>query len=443
MLTLTDSQSPTSSAMRLPPEILDHVVSFIENGNGLKAMCLASKIWVFPAQAKLFSHLDLTRVSPDSIHSQSRISLLHIFQHTRSLVVDVNDTELSVILDALAQKAKLGELTLISPGYSRCWNTSLLRPLLETVLPLLSALTLDAVTLPLFLLTSCTFLRCLRAYEAVLYIEGDEAFDALFDKSEDPVKELAITPRTLESKSMAFLSTLAFESAGIDRQRLSPLARFAHEGKFPALKCLDLTRNNAQWVPQRDIVDLARPLMNQLVCLDIGYWPKYVNEEDHSRDLDLFEIHRYPHLLFFSIRLQGQSEDAWYDLSIDIEYLYNQLLSHTERLLDNIAKLTSIHPLTILRIHLAGTEYENINTDDFVDPFENTDLPSVEPMWKLLDSALTQNQHLESLEKLVIPIHPKFQATRELLKHDLVGLHAAGKLSFDVISMEEYFLSLE
>ncbi|KAH8817637.1 hypothetical protein DL96DRAFT_1820416 [Flagelloscypha sp. PMI_526] len=436
MLTWTDSQSPTSTA-RLPPEIIERVVSFIGNHKALKKICLTSKIFIFPSQAKLFSRLD-TSMSPDDF--ESVISSPHISRHVRSLVAHKQNIASPAALDVLAQSTRLREL--IFTGSWGHWKTPSLQTLRIKILPYLSSLTLDGIDAPLFIITSCTSLQSLRVYEGGLYImEGAETFRNLIDESEGPVERLGILP-DLESQSMPFLTLLALDGTRNDSPRLSPLVKFIQEGKFPALKCLDLSRNGAEWFPLEDIATVTKPLMNQLVCLDIGYWPNAVHEAskvNHSQDLDLFQIRHYPRLLFFSVRLHPIQEHDPHRTPRIPKQAYSQLFhSSLHQLLKNITSFTSTHPLKVLRIYLMIEQFERLHTR-IVDLLETGCPTSLKPKWRLLDTALAEHQYLEGLEKVVIPIYPKFRATRKLFEDELAKLNASRKLSFVSVDIVEYF----
>ncbi|KAH8817639.1 hypothetical protein DL96DRAFT_1622976 [Flagelloscypha sp. PMI_526] len=434
MLTMTNSELPTST--RLPPEILQHMVSFIDDHLTLAAVCLMSRAFVFPARAKLFDQLDLSQTSHDTI--QSLKSSPHILQHVRSITLNRGYLypELDTLLATLGERARLRELIAF---YIYRWKTTLLRELQEKFLPFLASLTLDKIDAPLFLVTSCTSLEWLRVYQTTLYVEEEEGFSDLFDLEEYSLRRVGITSSLLEAQSIPFLKGLALDRTRNDNQSMCPLVKLIE--KFPALKCLDLGRNDTEWFPLEDITKVVKPLMSQLVCLDIGYWPQWAKDqcmENRSQDLDLLQIHHYPRLLFFSIRLIRRLEQI---RNQDLEYLYDQLLPRPNWLFESIKKVTYPHPLRILRIQPAADWSEDIHDGD-IGTFEDLGALTMEPYWILLDRTLVESPLLEGVEKVVIPIHPKYWATRAILKRDLPVLNAAEKLSFETKDIKEYFLSL-
>ncbi|KAH8817617.1 hypothetical protein DL96DRAFT_1622929 [Flagelloscypha sp. PMI_526] len=438
--------SPTfSQSSRLPLEIIRHIVSFIHNRPTLKAVCLTSSIFVFPAQVTLFSCLNVPETSSEKI--QSLTSSPHILQHIRSVIADHEDTQLPALLDNISAvehaSVRLTSLTFVSHLEHNPWTTTLLRPLHEKILPFLSSLTLDAVIAPLFLVTSCTSLQCLRAYGSLLYTESDPEFRQLFKEDEFPLKHLKIIPSALEFKLMPFLTMLALDgtqnspNSPVGRQ-ICPLVELIQRGQFPSLKCLDLSRNDAEWFPLQNIGKVVKPLMNQLVCLDIGYWPQWDTDqanEDHMQDLDLFQIQHYPNLVFFSARLQQYR-------GLDLNEEYDQLMCHLECLLSCFRNLAFPHPLKILRLQLAGEWYEDKNAD-VGDKYEGETWPQLSAgIWEVLDSALAVNFNLEALEKIVIPILPEFHIMRQAVRDNLPMLGAARELSFELTDIGGYFSSL-
>ncbi|KAH8817624.1 hypothetical protein DL96DRAFT_1622943, partial [Flagelloscypha sp. PMI_526] len=416
--------------MHLPLEILQHIVFFINEHLTLKAVSLTSTALVYSAQAKMFSRLNLSRSPPDII--QYLTSSPHILWHIRSIIACQEDPELPTILGALAHSRRLVDLTFVSDGSHIPWPTPLLRVLLGKTLPFLLSLTLDQIDAPLFLVASCTSLQRLRAYASTLYAEGEEGFSTLFNMEENPLQHLGIISSSLESKSMPFLTMLALDGTRNDDPRMCPLVEAVPQEIFPALKCLDLSRNDANWFPLEDIARVTKPLMNQLVCLDIGHWPQLGNEcaeEDYRQSLDLFQIHHYPHLLFFSALLQQKRHQ---DRNVE----YNQLVCHIEWLLDMFGKLASPHPLKILRLQLAAEWGDG----DGVDGYEGEHRLSG-GIWKRFDSILMENRYLERFEKVTIPILQKFRTMRWVLGDSLPMLSATGRLSFELTGIEDYFAS--
>ncbi|KAH8817642.1 hypothetical protein DL96DRAFT_1820421 [Flagelloscypha sp. PMI_526] len=422
MLTFTDSEASISSP-HLPTEILQYTVSFIDDLPTLKAVCLTSNAFVFRAQAKLFACLSVTDTSPDNV--QSLTSSPHIFQHFRSLIADIGNSQLLSVLDVFAQTKRLRELTFTS--HMSSFTTPLIRSLHGNTLPFLTSLALDKIEAPLFIVTLSTSLRSLRLYWSVLYKEGDEGYRGMFSEHQDPLKDLGI-PSSVESESMLHLTTLALDITRNAEWNISPLIELIQRGNFPALKCLDFTRCNSIWFPLEDWARIGQPLMHQLVCLDIDYWPYWDDEGNlNAQNLDIFHIYNYPCLLFFSISLQRER-----DPDRDVEY--NQLVRRLEWLMDGLEKLTSPHPLKFLRLNLAADWQSEIDNDRY-----NDERPISRGIWGMLDDVLTLNQHVEKLEKVIIPIHPTILAMRKLLEESLPMLTAAKKVSFELIDTAEYF----
>ncbi|KAH8817618.1 hypothetical protein DL96DRAFT_1715342 [Flagelloscypha sp. PMI_526] len=437
----------------LPPETFEHIIFFIDDFTTLKTVCLSSNVFVLPAQARLFSHLNLTKTPPDII--QFLTSSPHISRHIRSIVVLKEDPALPVLLEALAQTAKLKELTLVGDYNVNPWPTVLLRVLMWKILPFLSSFTIDMISAPLFLVTSCTRLRCVQAYASDLHMERDKKFPDLFRTDEDALKQLGIIPSSLECEPMLFLTVLALDGTHNTIDRTCPLVELVQRGKFPALKGLDLSRNDAEWFPLQDIAKLVTPLMNQLVCLDVGYWPQWDyygsscidslalsslirvfldrNDEDHTQDLDFFQIHYYPHLQFFSTRLQQKR-----NLNQNEEYI--RISSHLQWIMDSVRRLPSPHPLKILRIQLAAEWCEGVGVNN-KDGLEG-ERQLAGAIWETLVFELTQNPHLERLERMVIPIHPEFPRMKQALEDRLMTLNVDGKLSFEFTDVGKYFESL-
>ncbi|KAH8817619.1 hypothetical protein DL96DRAFT_1820397 [Flagelloscypha sp. PMI_526] len=431
----------SASLVPLPSEIIQHIVSFVSDRATLKVVSLISHVFVLQAQANLFSRISLTGRSSESI--QHIASSPHILRHIRSISADHEDLRFPALLDSFSDPwheqvyiTKLRELIIVSASGYNPWPLNLLQSLYGKTLASLSSLTLDSLNAPLFLVTSCTSLRCLRAYGSILYKEGDSEFRALFKPEEDPLTQLGLLPSSLESNTMPFLTTLALDGTENNAIRTCPLVELIQQRKFPALKYLDLSRNDAKWFPLPDIPKVVQPLMNQLVCLDIGYWPQWNNEHekvDHSQDLDLFHIHHYPHLLFFSTRLQ---QERVLDRSTEACQMFFRLIW----LYDGFKKLTSPHPLKVLRLQLAADWFENVGIDT-PDSIESESL-LWNDCWESLDFTLKGNQHLDTVEKVIIPILPKFRMMRGLLRDRLPTLNDAGKLSFELTDVGDQFLSV-
>ncbi|KAH8817625.1 hypothetical protein DL96DRAFT_1751407 [Flagelloscypha sp. PMI_526] len=391
------SHAPLSE--HLPLEIIQYVVSFVDDRTTLNAVSLTTHSLVPSAQAKIFSRVHFTDIKN---HIQHFVSSPHISRYIHSIVAGVVDGDLPVLLDFLSDLRRassvpsggLKELTFTSLYSDVRWSTTILRSLYNSTLPCLSSLTLEAIEAPFFLVTSCTSLQCLRIYGSILYLEREERFSDLFNIEEDPLERHSIVPSLLESESMPLLTMLALDETRNDDINPSPLVWIFHS----------MTAN---------------------VCLDIGYWREWNNyhpQGDNNQGLDLFHLYHFPHLLYFSTRIQ------WSNLGMEDHELRYRL----DWLLDS-ADL-SLHPLKILRLQL-GMEYDDIYADN---QFES-ECQLVREALVRLDHGLKESQ---LLEKLVIPILPKFHIMRGVLKNTLTTLSAAGKLSFDLTNMEDYFSSL-
>ncbi|KAH8817645.1 hypothetical protein DL96DRAFT_392862 [Flagelloscypha sp. PMI_526] len=294
---MSDSTDSASLAFSqdFPLDITERIVHLIHDRPTLVALCLTSKTFVLPVQAKIFSRLDLTKKSSRVI--RSLISAPHITWYTRSFIVNHTNPDLPALLGALsnyqqspAESARVRDFT-FTHDYGP-WTVTLLRPLVGKILPNLVSLTLDSIDAPIFLVTSCTSLQYLRVYSSVLHVEGDDGFSSLFDQD---IKQLGMISPSLESHLMPFLTLLGLDGTRNRNGELCPLVELIQQGKFGALKGLEFPRESRYWFPLDDIAMVMKPLMNRLVCLDVGYWPQWN---------DLFQIRLYPCLLFFSTRLQ-------------------------------------------------------------------------------------------------------------------------------------------
>ncbi|KAH8795223.1 hypothetical protein DL96DRAFT_1648006, partial [Flagelloscypha sp. PMI_526] len=417
----------------LPLEIFQSIVSSVEDHPTLAAISLVSKAFVHHAQAKIFARLDVSGRTFDIIGHL--ISSPHISQHIHSIVIDYADDDLSKLLGILSTcrntsgpSRGLKELIISPEDPDYGWSTPLLRSLRTSTLPFLLSLELKWIDAPLFLVTSCTSLQRLRVYQCDLYSESDEEFDQTFRTFDDHLKleQLGIVP-SLESKLMPFLTTLALSKTRYHYPD-SPtchLVKFIQQGNFPALKCLDLSDNEPDWFPLQDIPKLVGPLMNQLVCLAIGYWNAGWNKNDLDQGIDFFRIDHYPNLIYFSAGVQSNPAVAHEAESHELSRRLNWLLDSAD---------FSQHTLKILRLEI-GLAWEHVKASKRPENLYS----HLRAAWMGLDRGLKENQVLQRLGKLAIPVHPKFHKMRGLLEDSLAMSSAAGKLTFEVTDMEDYF----
>ncbi|KAH8817623.1 hypothetical protein DL96DRAFT_392519 [Flagelloscypha sp. PMI_526] len=430
----------SGSLMHLPFEVLQYIVLFIDDRVTLKAVGLTSTALVHPAQTKIFSRLALSSISATSI--RSIISTPHILRYIRSVVSDVVDKELPALLSSLSNLPRLSvqtnglrELSFTADYENNTWSTALLRSLHGKILPFLTSLTLQSMDAPLFLITSCASLQYLKVYSSIISVEADAEFSSLFDED---LAQLGITPSSLESGPMVPLTTLAIDATKNPGGRTCPIVDLIQLGRFERLKCLELEQSGSFWFPLEDLFIVLKPVMSQLVSLDIGYWERWDNlDEDHSQDLDLFQIQHYPQLQSFSTRLQSRRADR----TLAEEQMC--LSSRFNWLAESFEILAFPHPLRALCLRLETIWFmTGVNVGIDVSSEFGGGYQQLKKVLGRLDKALARNPNLERLEKVITPILPEFSAMRLFLQECLVTLNAAGKLSFEFADMGERFLSL-
>ncbi|KAH8817697.1 hypothetical protein DL96DRAFT_1623112 [Flagelloscypha sp. PMI_526] len=419
MATFKDHTPPF---FRLPPELFEHIMSFIVDRFTLKACCLTSKLFK-SAQAKLFSHFMLRQ---DGFRSKTLplvIASPHLIRHIRSITAYYRDPGLPTLLDAISsprenssvQKAQLRGLTLVGISYSdqhsfvqNLWPTLLSRSLHSGILPFLTYLDLQDVHVPIPIVAACTSLQHLRVSECV--------FNANSWTEQGKIL------------SMPSLKSLGFDATqNYVKQQFEPcpFINLVLEGDFPALRCLDLYPDSDSIhkdnFPVWDIERVMTPLMNRLVCLDIGFWSYWddvtleeARDKDKRTGLDFFLIQFYPNLRFFSTCL-GDIRDLQQD-----ERFYLRL----EWLLGCFEKLDAPHPLEALVLRHSQNfmrEYPFVAEGDIVDK-------------------MVENAYGGLLKKVIItvPSGPEFATTRNFLEKKFRRLCARGMLSFEPIDMEVY-----
>ncbi|KAH8817687.1 hypothetical protein DL96DRAFT_1623093 [Flagelloscypha sp. PMI_526] len=451
MSTLTGALTGPSIPARLPLELIEHSISFIEDLPTLKSCCLVARSFVRQAQSNIFFRLDLSEEFPeDSCSAMERLRSItkspHLTQHIRSIITHYDHIGFLPLLDSFpdsedisTRERRLCELSFVpiwSGGSPRRLTTALLRSLQLTTFPFLTSLTLDSLNAPLALVTSFTALRCLQVYNSVLLLERDDAFLSLFKfaDGEDPHKPPELLPSSPELITMPYLTILALDGTRNIEWTLCPIVTLIQGGRFPALKCLELAREDRYWFPLEDISQIVKPLMNHLVALDIGYWSFWdeLDMTDHSNDLDLFQLHHFPHLRFFSTRLEHARDPL---LNAERRGLHPRL----EWLIETFERLTFPHPLEMLIVKLGKEWYENDNLERFDENhIIGDEYERLRGIWDSFDCALEEGPHLKRLIKLVMPVRPGFIAMRRFLTECLKRLSSRSKLSFEAVDMKSY-----
>ncbi|KAH8817748.1 hypothetical protein DL96DRAFT_1623232 [Flagelloscypha sp. PMI_526] len=421
----------------LPPELLIYILSYIDDHPTLKACSLAARVFIQPAQSRLFYRLDLTADSMADLtleKIQSTFSSSHLTKYIRSLVTTYGHEGLPTLLDALpgpqdvSQGMTLNSLALSYDGIQPLWTIPVLRPLHEKVLPFLVSLTLDTLDGPFAIVASCRVLQSLRSFTTVLYLEEQEEFRDLFPAEEDndPLHPFIPPPSIVKSTSMEFVTTLAIDGTQNPNGSLCPLIILIQSGGFPALKSLDMSRIDTRWFPQEHVSIVLKPLMNQLMSIDIGLWSEWDALLDEKEYLDLFRVHNYPHLHSYSFDLGYGQAPVENDVSVNRSLMW---------LVESLETLVSDHPLEVLTLRL-GTDWNDDNIEYAVDVSQETggDFSGLEEIWKRLDCTLTENLCLKKFEKIVIPVRAEFIDMRRLLEQSLRRLSVAGKISFELFN---------
>ncbi|KAH8817699.1 hypothetical protein DL96DRAFT_1623115 [Flagelloscypha sp. PMI_526] len=420
---------PTVPA-HLPLELLEHIISLINDSSTLKAICLTARHFVTPAQSRIFSRLVVTDLREDVTTASQNIKSIasspHLTQHVRSIVANPRFIELPTLLnslprheDALAQSSGLRELRLVTntslwlDDTPRQWTVTLLRSLSDNAFPTLTSLTLEATNAPLSIVTSCMALQNLHVYDSILLLEEDEDFSALFDNPDDIRQQLL--PPSPELVPMPFLTALSINGTRNPGGKLCPLITLIQRGKFPAT-------TNPHWFHTSDIVKVVKPFMSQLIGLDMGYWAHWNDLDiiDYRKDLDFFRIQHYPKLHFLSTRLEHARDPL-------LNALNQGQVPRVLWLAETFESLTSSHPLEVLVIRLSEEWYEEDDTEgaDVSNELgDEYDALALRKIWGRLDWALAENPNLEKLGKVVIPIRRQFAAMRLILSFESIDIEA-------------------
>ncbi|KAH8817700.1 hypothetical protein DL96DRAFT_1623116 [Flagelloscypha sp. PMI_526] len=360
---LSDEPSP-----RIPIELLEQVVSYDKGPH----------------------FLDVLR---------SLLSSPHLLLNVRSIFASHKHSLLPDFVNALP-KGALQTLTLTG---GETWSCPLLRNLDQNVFPFVTSLFLRSLDGPISLchleVTLCELLP-----------EDHAEYKDLFDE---------------KGANLGYLSSLAqfplpIKLLELDGTRNSdatvcPLVDLITDGRCPSL--------TDEYFPLEDIGVIMRPLMNQLRCLDIGYWSEFGDETAQSRHLEHFQLLNYPQLQFFSLRLGAA---RYRDTSLEL----TRQLTNVSRMFETLA---GEHPLKIFVLRLPDS-WMPVDLSDVFPGY-----PSSEG-WDKLDQAL-KNPHLSSLSKFVV----SFDDKKELIpvfERNLPHVRAVGKLNFQPISMIDFFWSL-
>ncbi|KAH8826229.1 hypothetical protein DL96DRAFT_1607532 [Flagelloscypha sp. PMI_526] len=404
---------------RIPSELLERIISYVHFFRDLKACCLASRVFVQSAQAKLFRRVRLKtemvahRFGPtiprDIMGNLASIISTPLITNVRTVEASYDHSFLPTFVDALP-KAALEELTLNGDLLLRGpWSSNLLQGLGRNIFPFLTSLVLFSLDVPVSIVASCALLSHLE--RKMPEVAG------LFD---DTSVDLGLA--SFHERLLLPLKRLKFDFTKKLDETSSPFINFITGGQFPSLIYLDIGGRQDDYFPIEDLAIIMPPLMNQLCCLDLGF---FNTREYGSAHLEHLHLRNYPSLRFLATQMGDD-----YSILSSLEDTRGQLTWFSQM----FESLTVQHPLRIFAIRLSGYRVPQSTTNNF----DGRDPLSRE--WERLDRAL-QPSNLPSLSKVAISL-PSRKELIPSLEQNLPYLREEGKLTFQAVDIADFYWSL-
>ncbi|KAH8817786.1 hypothetical protein DL96DRAFT_1715497 [Flagelloscypha sp. PMI_526] len=405
-----------------PVEILQRIISFVDDQPTLRLCSQTSRLLVQPAQRELFQAIDLIS------HHQRLISFQIVLRLSPRLASYISSIHI------VPDQDKAKELLSLLPNV-RCLvfasRTGNRRRILSFELEELfwgnlfqniTALVLKNLNPPIEVVTSCP-----RLVSLVL-----ENCDMQFPEDEYDPREI-IWP---------FLKLLVIDGTRNSIGPYSPITTLVGRGHCPFLECLRLlTLDHAPrpYFPETDLVGITNPFTSSLRCLDLDYWELPAGSILLTHDNPIF-FGRFSNLVILRVTFMF-SEHIWYDwgwLEFDAD-----ILRHLDWLIQMIENLSYPHPLSTLVLDNAVHEGENLYN-----------VPR-RAAWKRLDEALHSSpptndrkttvsvSKLPALSLVAIPLTLGLTLTAApIFQADLPICQRTGKLSFERVNIEDAFWSI-
>ncbi|KAH8817796.1 hypothetical protein DL96DRAFT_1623376 [Flagelloscypha sp. PMI_526] len=274
----------------LPPEIIHHAISFIEDRTTLRNCCESSKILLVAAQRQLFHTVNLQHLDWSPGNSLRRlVALLNASPYigTRvTLVLIPRHAPDDLVLSVLD---KMPNLRGLSFQYFAGWspNFSKINVLSPGLQPSVFKANIFPSTLHCSVVTSC-WTRCTQA----------TAFPTFHR-----------------------LRVLILDSTRTMEMVLSPVITMAQRGCFPSLQCLHLPGTahlDREYFPEEDLQLILDSSYSRLRCLDIDYWP--LTASSLGGPYHAFQLNRFPNLVVF--RLTYARSRATLDTTFPLQWLH-------------------------------------------------------------------------------------------------------------------------
>ncbi|KAH8817683.1 hypothetical protein DL96DRAFT_1715409 [Flagelloscypha sp. PMI_526] len=243
----------------LPRELIWRIIALVPDDHSLHACSLVSTNFVDPAQQVLFKSVYLG-------YSQSA-RLLPILQSSPHIAAYITSLSLfkctSDIIELLPLLSQVRHLELVN-YYFEDWTHPMLDVFQRVLLPHITHIDLDQVSIPISIIATCT--RLLHLSILASDIGKDDDF--------------ALGGQTVPLSSPSPLQVLSLDSIrNSSGQRSLLFTEMIASGHFPSVRCLriplsdfELGRND-QDVTVDELPDLLDPFRDNLACLDIHYWP--------------------------------------------------------------------------------------------------------------------------------------------------------------------------
>ncbi|KAH8817764.1 hypothetical protein DL96DRAFT_1623287 [Flagelloscypha sp. PMI_526] len=407
------------SGPRFPPEILQRIVSFIQDPISLRRCGRSCLILVQVAQQKLF-HTVTLRKDP---HHLSRLREVvttspHIASYIRSIAVIPEQAGTIELLGRLSNLRELG----VGTAKRSIWPPSLFENvLLQSVFQNLTALVIDNADIPLVVITTCTRLISLTLINSGIFYPE-------------------LLKKITENHSCKSLKILTLDGTRNFDGGHSSITALVVRGYYPSLSCLRIPVGDVIQrgrFPETDLATMLEPLRPNLRCLDVDFWDIW-SDSILLTEGNSFFIGRFSNLDTFRISIM-HVEDQWRERR-------HCALGHLGWLTKMFQGIIAPHPLSTL-----------ILADVVCDPEELAD-ESIRAAWASLDEALHSSfapnellaahasPKLPRLSKVVIPLDQYFKRFTDVavsvFKQPLAVSYSTGKLSFEKIEIEEVFWSM-